>query len=211
MKILLKIVVISSLLLSCSSSKLVNHWESTEAYNFEANKVLVIGMSSNVESRRLFEDKLVSELEKNGVIAVKSIDFFEQSFTENKKTVEDLNKIETLLLETGFDAILLSKVTSTENKVTLVNVFKNVDQNFKNFREDYYQNQEIYYEESYLSESKIYHTETNLYCICPDKERELLWKGIIDITNPNKTKKSITDYVRILINELKTKHVLITH
>ena len=159
-------------LFSCSSSMLMEQWKDPETTYYESNKVLVIGITRDNEARNIFEDKLVSKLENNGVNAVKSIDFFEKSFTNSKKTEEDLDIIEKQLLEAGFDVILVSKVISSEEKLTLVKEFNNINNVFNNFKEDYYQNQDIYYREEYYVESKIYHTETVLYCICKGKERE---------------------------------------
>lgn len=201
--------LITLFLLSCSSSKLIDQYKSPDNPTFEANKVLIIGMSQNIETRRIFEEKLSDELDKKGVIAVKSVDFFENSFTSNKKTEDELNTIEKQLTDAGFDAILLSKVTSSENKVSIVKALKNIDKSFNNFRDDYYESQDIFFNKNELQESKIYHTQTSLYCICPTKERELIWESTIDIVNPEKEKTSISDYVSVLIKELSKQQLLI--
>jgi hypothetical protein len=194
---------------SCSSSKLVEQWKNPETPIFQANKVMVIGITANVESRRLFEQKLVSALEKEDIIAVKSIDFFDQSFTSNEKTEKELNKIESQLLDAGFDAVLFSKVTGSESKVTLVNSFKNINNSLSSFRDYFYENQHVYFKEHQPQFYNIYHTETSLYCICPHKERELLWKGSIDIIDPQKTKRAVNDYVKTLLNKLEEQQLLV--
>ena len=76
----------------------------------EANKVLVIGLAKDKDLRMEFEKQLAIQLEKENVIAVRSIDFFETSFADDRKTEEELNLIEQQLLEAGFDAILFSKI-----------------------------------------------------------------------------------------------------
>ena len=202
------ICIITILSISCSSSKLIEQYKSPDNPTFEANKILIIGMAQNIESRRMFEKELSIALEKKDVIAVKSVDFFENSFASDKKSETDLNAIEKQLTDAGFDAIILSKVISSENKITLVKAIKNFDDSFSNFREDYYKSQDIYFNQDYLQESKIFHTETTLYCICPTKERELIWKGSIDIINPQKAKASIGDYVSLLIKEFEKQQLL---
>jgi len=202
------ICIITILSISCSSSRLIEQYKSPDNPTFEANKVLIIGMAQNVESRRMFEKELSIALEKKDVIAVKSVDFFENSFASDKKSETDLNAIEKQLTDAGFDAIIISKVISSENKITLVKAIKSFDDSFSNFREDYYKSQDIYFNEDYLQESKIFHTETTLYCICPTKERELIWKGSIDIINPQKAKASIGDYVSLLIKEFEKQQLL---
>ena len=192
----------------CSSSRMVDQWISPDISSFEINKVLVIGMTSDEDSRRLFESKLTTQLEKEGVKAVESVDFFERSFTTSAQSVEELDAIENILIQTGFDAVLFSKVTGSESKMTLINSMQNISNNIDDFRSYFYENQNIYYDKQSLESYQIYHTETLLYCLCPEKDRELLWKGSIDIIDPRKVKKSVSDYVKTLLKELKSQQIL---
>ena len=193
----------------CSSSRMVDQWTSPDISSFEINKVLVIGMTSDENSRRLFENRLTTQLEKEGVKAVESVDFFERSFTTSAQSVEELDAIENLLIETGFDAVLFSKVTGSESKMTLINSMQNISNNIDDFRSYFYENQNIYYDKQSHESYQIYHTETLLYCLCPEKDRELLWKGSIDIIDPQKAKKSVSDYVKTLLKELKSQQILV--
>ncbi len=208
MKKIYSILIMSILLSACGTSSLVQQWKSPETPNFQANKVLVIGMGSDAVLRREFEGKLVEALEKKGVIAVKSVDFFPSSFTNLKQSEAQLNEIENTLMDAGFDAVLFSKVTGQESKVSMVQSYHNFAKSFESFRDYYYNNQQIYQKEQ-SPEYRIYNTETSLYCICPGKERELLWRGQIDIVAPTKAQKSIRDYIKTLLSALQENHILI--
>ncbi|MBQ0734790.1 hypothetical protein [Aquimarina celericrescens] len=203
------LLLVVGLFFSCTSSELVENWKNPDIDTFEAQKVLVIGITPDDANRKIFERKLASELKKNGVNSVRSMDFFEKNFTTSPKTEDELMALEENLIKEGFDAILLSKVLGVEDKVTVVKAYRNLDKTFKSFRDDYYENQEIYHDEEYYEEYQIFHAESSLYCICPDKERELIWKGSIDITEPENTKKAISDYVKVLIWALKGQQLLI--
>jgi len=209
MKNCIVILINVMLLFSCSSSKILEQWKDPEMLYYDSNKVLVIGITRNFEARNIFEDELVSKLENNGVNAVKSIDFFENFFSNSKKSEEELDVIEKQLLDAGFDIIILSKVISSEEKLNLIKEYKNISDTFNNFKEDYYQNQDIYYKKEYYEKTKIYHTETALYCICIGKDRELLWRASIDIINPYKTENTVKEYVNIIAQELKAMNLLI--
>ena len=126
-------IVLLLVLSSCSSTRLMNEWKSPDTDYFEANKVLVIGLTQDTDLRRQFEDRLAEKLESKGVIAVSSVDFFEVSFTDQKKTEEELNAIEQQLLNAGFDAILFTKFVGSENKVTLAEAMKNFQDDFNSF------------------------------------------------------------------------------
>ena len=194
---------------SCSSSKLVNEWRSPDAVNFEANKVLIVGLAQDKAVRRQFESQLTAQLEKNNVIAVKSIDFFEESFMDVQKTEEEMDAIEKQLTDAGFDAILFSKVIGSENKVTLSKAIRDFDETFDSFREDFYESRNTFYRDREYHAYTVYHAETNLYCICPDKERELLWSGNIDVIESDNRERSIRNYVKTLIDILEEKQLLI--
>ena len=193
---------------NCSTSKLVNEWKDSETETFSANKVLVVGMTEDKQLRRTFETELAKELEKNDMIAVRSIDFFESSFNNAKQSEADLNILQQELLEKGFDAILLSKITGQYSKVTVVQAYRSFAKPYQSFRDYYYSNQHIYQREQ--SESyRVYTSETSLFCICLEKERELLWRGQIDISAPNTSTKGISDFIKTLIKSLKEEQILI--
>lgn len=193
---------------SCSSTRLIDEWESEETPVYESNKVLVIGLNPDLEVRRVFEESLTQALEKENVIAVRSIDFFENIFQLQQTTEEELNLIESLILDAGFDSILFTRAMGYEEKVTLGQAYKNLSAEFNNYK-DYYTNNKDLYNTNTSQSYKIYHTETVVFCICEGKERELLWKANIDIVNPAKSKRAINDYVRLLIKSLKKSEIVI--
>ncbi|MBW2938280.1 hypothetical protein KXJ69_09195 [Aureisphaera sp. CAU 1614] len=196
------------ILSSCSSTKLVNQWKSQDTPVYEANKILVVGMSSDIEVRRSFEEELSKSLESKGVVAVRSIDFFENVFQVEEKTEKEMDLIENSLLEAGFDSVIFSKLIGAEEKVTLMQASKNFDRDFLNFKEYYIENQSVYTTRE-TNSYKIYHTETSVFCICAGKERELLWKGNIDLVAPEKRSKSIKQYVKVLLNALEENEIVL--
>ncbi len=205
-----KIAFIVSIIMltSCSSTKLVSTWRSPETPVFEANKVLVIGLTNDIDNRRIFESRLSYALERQGVVAVRSVDFFESSFTSSEKSEAELDAVEQELLNAGFDAILFSKILGVEEKVTMVQSFRALDDTYNGFKEDYINSQEYYYHKAASNSYQLYHAQTNLYCICPDKARELLWTGKIDVVDQNLS-KNITNYIQLLTRELESAQMLI--
>ncbi|GER60056.1 hypothetical protein [Patiriisocius marinus] len=206
--LLITTIIISALLFGCSSTKITQQYKNPDTGYFQANKVLVIGISSDNELRRAFESKMVSSLEKKDVIAVKSIDFFEKSFSDNKQSIRQLNQIENKLLESGFDAILFSKITGKESRVTLVDAYQNFSKQNQTFEDYYFRNQNEYFKEQ-EERYQIYTTETSLFCICPGKERELLWRGEIELVDAAKTNQNINSYINVLFKALKENNLLL--
>lgn len=202
------IILFSIGMLSCRSTQLIQQYKNPDTINFEANKVLVVGISADNDLRRAYEKKMTEELDKKGVVAVKSIDFFEESFTDNKKSVAQLNTIENQLLDAGFDAILFTKITSMESRVTLVDAYRNFAKSYQTFEDYYYGNQHVYFKEQ-QERYQVYTTETSLYCICPGKERELLWRGEIEVVDADKLNRNINSYIAVLFKNLKENNLLL--
>lgn len=210
MKVSIPIILLTLFLFTtgCSSTKLIQQYKNPDTDTFQANKILIVGISSNKTLRRAYESKMVSSLEKENVIAVKSIDFFETSFTNNKKSLEQLNKIENDLLEAGFDAILFTKITGQESKVTLVEAYRNFAKSYQSFEDYYYSNQHIYFKEQ-EERYQVYTTETSLFCICSGKERDLLWRGEIEVVDANKINRNINNYIKVLFEHLRNNNLLL--
>lgn len=202
-----KILLSLLLLTGCSSTQLVSEWKNPEIVIFDAYKVLVIGMAQDESARVEFETKLTTEFASRNIDAVRSIDLFDVDFTNSMRNEQDLNEIEQQLLDKDFDAILLTKVLGYENKRSFRSSISSLN-GYDRFRDDYLSNQPIYYEDDYYDDYKVYHAETSLYCICVDKERELIWRGAIDITDPIDVSRTIDDYVNLVVKALTEKDVL---
>jgi len=190
---------------SCSTSDLVDNWKNPEIDTYHAGKVLIVGMTSNQEARKLFEDQLKAEYQARQIEAVASYRYFENS----RKSEDDLLVLEKQLLADGFDTILFSKIIGSETKERLSKSYRNVDNTYRKFRDDYYTNQDIYYNPAYYEQYPVYHAEASLYCICETKERELIWKGFIDITDPTNIKETVDDYVKLMVFILEENELLI--
>lgn len=205
---LVVVIIYTFLFIGCSSSRLVDEYINSEMPNFQANKVLVVGLTPDGGLQRQFEYSLVQALEAEGVIAVKSVDFFENAENQNNQFEDNLVNIENELLSAGFDAVLFSKVTGQESKVTIAQSYRNFTKSFESFTDYYYENRPVYSNDQ-IEDYAVYNTETSLYCLCPGKERDLIWRGKIDIVDPPAANKTMRDYVKTLVKTLKKNSLLI--
>ncbi|KGL62508.1 hypothetical protein [Polaribacter sp. Hel1_85] len=196
------------LLMNCSTTELVERWKNPSIDSLSISKVLIVGMTSNIEARKQFEEKLKKEYEARGVEAVMSLELFEPTFTAEKKSKEELRNVEKILATNYFDAILFTKIKGVENKVVYTKTFKDKEYLDIRFKDDYYSHQEIFYNPEYYKKFNIYHAETSIYCICPVKERELIWKGSIDIVDPSSIEETVEDYVNLLVFALEEENLL---
>lgn len=195
-------------LMGCSSAELVENWKNPDIVLFDANKVLIVGMAQNEDARDDYETKLHKEFKQRGVESMRSLDLFDVEFTTAERSEQELADVEQQLLDKDFDAILFTKVIGIENVENFRRSIDNLDRYYGGFEDDYLSNQNIYYDPEYYDDFTIYHAETSLYCICEGKERELIWRGSIDITDPIDVKKTINDYVKLVIMAMEEQDLI---
>ncbi|WP_273568508.1 hypothetical protein [Maribacter halichondriae] len=204
-----KIFILSILILmGCSSAELVDNWKDPDIVIFYANKVLLVGMTQNEEARTDFESRLKSEFDQRGIEAMRSIDLFDVAFTNTKRTEKELDDVERSLLDKDFDAILLTKITGSENRQSFRQSVAKWNNQNNRFRDDYLRHQDIYYDDEYYENFTVYHAETSLYCICEGKERALIWRGNIEITDPNNIAKTVNDYVKLVVVAMEEQDLI---
>ncbi len=175
---------------------------------FDAYQVLVVGMFQDDNARMEFETKFVDELKKQGVDAMRSIDLFDVEFTTSQRSEKEIEEVEQQLLDKGFDAILFTKVVGTDNRRTFKEHLNNIDKMFVRFSNDYLEHQDIYYDPEYYDSFNIYHAETSLYCICVGKERDLIWRGEVDVTEPANIEKTIDTYIKVVTKSMGEQDVI---
>ena len=193
---------------SCSSTSLVENWKNPDIVLFNAQKVLIVGMTQNKKARKNFESSLQKEFKKRGVEAMRSLDVFDISFTNSKKTEKELDDVEESLLEKDFDAILFTKIIGFENKESFIKTIAKWDNYQGRFNDDYLNHQDIYYNEDYYDRYTVYHAETTLYCICEGKERAMIWRGSIDVTDPKNIEKTVQDYIKLVVVAMEEQDLI---
>ena len=204
-KILLPIAI---LLAGCSSTSLVENWKNPDTVLFHANKVLIVGMASDEEARTDFETNMQKEFSKRNIEAMRSLDVFDVSFTDTRKTEKELDDVEQSLLDKDFDAILFTKVVGSEDKESFLKSISRWNNYQGRFNDDYLSHQDIYYDQGYYDKFTIYHAETTLYCICEGKERSMIWRGSIDISDPQNIQKTIKDYIKLVVMAMEDQDLI---
>lgn len=201
-------VILLVFIFSCSSVSLVENWKNPDIVLFDAQKVLIVGMSQDESAREKFESKLKKEFAKRDVEAMRSMDVFDISFTNSRKTEKELDDVEQSLLDKDFDAILFTKITGSEDRQTLMKSISRWDNYQGRFNDDYLSHQDIYYDEGYYDKFKIYHAETTLYCICEGKERAMIWRGSIEIMDPKNIEKTVSDYIKLVVLAMEEQDLI---
>lgn len=202
------VLVLLITLMGCSSAEMIENWKNPDIVIFDASKVLLVGISNNEKARTNFESKLQKEFDDRNIEAVRSLDVFDVKFTDSKRTEKELDALEQSLLDKDFDAILLTKIVGSETRQSFKKSIDDFFNNQEGFNEDYRRHQDIYYQDEYYDTYTVYNAETSLYCICMGKERSLIWRGSIDILDPDNIEKTVKDYVRLIVVAMEEQDLI---
>lgn len=194
--------------ISCSSTKITQSWKNNEYNNYEPKKILILGVTNNQTTRKIYEKKLTEQLENRDVIANESFLLFSNSFTNLKQTEENVQMQIEKLLNDGFDSVLISTVKGYDEKVTFNNDIFQSDYYLRCFDHYYYINQELYFNRDYYEKYKVYHIEISLYNLSNNTTKSLVWKGYYDIVNPQKVRSAIKDVVKAIIKSLEEEKLI---
>lgn len=195
-------------LYSCSSAQLVESWKNPEIDSYQPTKVLIVGLTSEMKARKKFEKQLKKEFNARGVEAVMSVDIMNGSNLNERMTEADMNDLETQLILDEFDTILLTKIIGVDDRIAYKKDYGGYDETRRRFTQEYLMYQDVFYNPEYYKEYTIYHAETSMFCICPTKDRELIWKGYIDITDPSNIEQTVKDYVRLAVLVLEEEQLI---
>lgn len=193
------LILILSIFMGCTDTQLVDYWKNPDIDTYSPSKVLVVGLTANTEARLKFEKQLKSEIEEREIEAVRAADYPFLSVKETQLTETEFDRLEAELIEDGFDTILFTRVVRAEDKIAYKEYHDDFDDTYRRFKEDFLRYQDKYYNPDYYEEYTVYHAETSMYCVCPSRDRQLIWKGYIDITDPKEIDKTISQYVSLVM------------
>jgi len=205
-----KLLVLLSIFLSlgCSSVKLIDSWKNPETPVFKPQKLLVVGVTQNLTSRKIFEENLKKEFLKRNINAVESSVVFESTFTDSKKSEEEIDKMVSELSEKGFDAVIITVVKGVEERSSYDPGYYAIGYHWRRFGPYYYRFQDIYYNPGYYNEYKVYDVETSIYNLKKDENKSLVWVGAFQIVNPKTITNTVQEYVEAIINQLENRGII---
>jgi len=192
-------------LMSCSSTRLVDSWKNSEVKDFTPQKMMVLGITQNLTARRIFEQDLKDELLKRNIDAVESSRVLGDSFTQSMKSEEEINSLNDELLSKGFDALIITAVKGADE----VQTFR-PENHWPRFGRYYYRFQDIYYNPGYYQNYKVYRVETSIYNLKEKEGKSLVWVGDFDIVDPQKISSSVNDYVKAITAKLEKDKIIKT-
>jgi hypothetical protein len=119
-KVFPAVIAVAFVLLSaCSGTDIVRDWND-ESVNASYKTIFVVGISDSQQTRRIFENQLVDELKKSGIMAIPSYQHIGSKVVINRESVV---KAVTKLAEVdsvNVDAVLVTYLVDTESETKFV-------------------------------------------------------------------------------------------
>ena len=201
-------LMVCSLGLSCSSAKLTDHWRNLEYKTISPKRVLVIGVTPNLEARKAFEFQLANALNAYKINAMQSVVAFESAFHDAKQTEAEIKAQVDTLLSVGYDTVLMSAVKGVNEKASYSSKSAKTDYRLRKFIGYYLLYQEALFNQDYYTRYKVYTIETSLYHLEKVGRFNLVWTGFYDLVDPTDMKETIDLYVKAVIKALEKEHII---
>lgn len=203
-----KYLIILLILLGCSSTRITESWKNPDYTDYQPNKVIILGITPNLIVRKIYEEKLKTELENKGIEANESFNILNTSFTNLRQSEEDIEAQIKTLSKKGFDAIIISAVKGYDERISYNGNLIRDQYNLRRFAPYYHLYQEVYFDEKIYEEYKVYHIEISLYDLTIDTEKSLVWIASYDIVDPKKINSTIKDCVNAIVNSLEEEGIV---
>lgn len=188
----IQFILLTVIVSSCSSTKIVSSWKDPEASSEDFEKVMIAVLSTNEANRRLAEDRLVSKSE-GGLLP--SYRYFNDS-----KIIKDEGQAKAILQENDFDGVMtlrLLEIQEEENYVPGSGYNPSyASYGYWGYHTAYWDG---YYEPGYYVTDKKYIVETSIFSL---DENKLVWSAVTATVNPTKIQKSIDEIAYLTYKQM---------
>ncbi len=218
---IIALVILSSVLSNCASTKLTETWSSKDFDDTKSKKLLVVARSNDLEVRKVYEDELVSKLKTQGVDAVAANVIFPNLKEDKDRSQEEIETILSMFNKNGIKSIMLTALKDT--KVKKSSTENTADYSSTSMKgkygisfTDYYNVHSIEYisrnlkpvdtntNESVVNlSSTTYILEAVIYDLTLDSDKQLVGVYEIEATDPSSAKQVLNKFTTIITKQFK--------
>lgn len=197
------------LLSACSSTRFVDSWKNPGITSFEPKKMLVVGMTDNLTARKIFEEKLKNAFVLRNIYAVESTDIIDGTFTNAKKSEQEIDEMIKKIAAQGFDTVMITSIKGIDERVNYqTEYYPTIGYRWSRFGRYYYWYQDIYYRPQYYDSYKVYNVETVIYNINENDTKSLVWVGALNLVDPQTITSTVNEYVDKIIKQLEYERLI---
>jgi hypothetical protein len=180
---------------ACANTKPVGEW-SNEQFTGKLDNILIIGVTSRSDRRRVFEDKFVEGLAALKVNATPSYKLMDSSLHLTRQVVENAIKGQDI------GAVLVTRLAGIKEE-DVYRAPDNRDENLSYF--NYSDNSLQLANDGYTEQHRTVVLETNLYDI---ESRELVWSMQSQTMDASKPRHVIEDQIKLTVSTLAKRGLI---
>lgn len=194
-------ILISLLIFGCSDFD--HEWKKSPYTATHFSKLVVVGLSHDLESRKLYESEAVNEIQKRGFSANEGLTLFPQEITEIDNNQDSITN---LIIKNNVDGVLVIKILSKDDAEYLkyedYNKFKNLyfrRRSYHTFTQGYYKKPEKYYMIATLYDLKEQHEEN---------EETVIWRASKKIYMPSENPEAKSLFIQKTVDHIIDQHLI---
>lgn len=197
----------AAILISCDSTRIISSYEAPSV-DKEYSNIYVVGISGESMPETRMENNMVNELEKKGYVAAADEDTFDPDM---EITDENRSKIEDVLDERGYDAILTFSLVEVDEELAYVSGAYSPGYYPSNY--GYYNDYMGYYghyaplayDPGYYTSNTVYYMEANFYDV---ESGKLVWAARSESVEPVNVSTFSENYAETVANDIEEKGII---
>jgi hypothetical protein len=195
MKSITRVAWVAALALACGNTKVLDAWQNPDLKPAPAKRIVVVGLSGDDVTRRLFEDTFTKQLKERGNDAVAGYTFLPKNPESNPDSAL------AVLRAAGYDAVLTARSLGvhTEETETQGTAYYIPDSGYYGWNGYYGAVYQDITATTYTTRTEKARVETHLYDTASAK---LLWAARSETTSTGKLTEGMRDYARTVVSAL---------
>jgi len=195
MKRVATVAALAAAIGACGNTQVLDSWQNPDLKPPRANRIVVVGLSGDDITRRLFEDTFTKQLQERGNDAVAGYTFLPKNPEANPDSAL------AVLRAKGFDAVLTARSLGvhTEETETQGTAYYIPDSGYYGWDGYYGAVYQDITATTYTTRTEKARVETHLYDTANAK---LLWAARSETTSTGKLTEGMRDYARTVVSAL---------
>jgi hypothetical protein len=190
------------LLVFTSCSDFDDEWSNAQFEGRRFNKLVVVGLSHELERREIYEEVGTTELAKYGITAVKGLSVFPQAITE----AHDTDSLTKLIIANNIDAVIVVKILHEDDHTYLM---PDDQKRFAAYYGRWGRTKSVNMARRYYQQPDDYFMIATLYDLHEKHEETAVWRATNLITNPDAKIATKKKFIRTAIKHLIKQQLIV--
>lgn len=191
------ILAAASLLSACASTTIRDTWSDPAFHGGPFKRILVLGVSSDLPDRRIFEDIMATRVGATGVQTMQAYRYLPEAGKVDEATLDRAVRT------SGADALLMSRIRSVDRKTSVSTVMVPTPVGYGGF--GWYGWYSGWYPVTEVRHYDVAVVETSLFDAA---SKRVIWAGVTETFEPRSIANDTPGFADVIIKALREKGLL---